>query len=179
MLLDKKISQKIAIFKGKYTFGLYQLIFGTYLNVLQCVGLHFLSLVSFIPYVSFIKNSKIGPPCRLFHTWLLFFFSFWVLCVFYSIRVVYSGLKSTDLANLTLCQDFFCQKSTQHRMHLAQEKTAFFTRPLRPLFGLWLQRPCNKSFRVVNKLPACKVWTKLVNKQQRYGIFNFSRLFGL
>ena len=34
-LLDKKISQKIAIFKGKYTFGLYQLIFGTYLNVLQ------------------------------------------------------------------------------------------------------------------------------------------------
>ena len=94
MLLDKKISQKIAIFKGKYTFGLYQLIFGTYLNVLQCVGLHFLSLVSFIPYVSFIKNSKIGPPCRLFHTWLLFFFSFWVLCVFYSIHVVYSGLKS-------------------------------------------------------------------------------------
>ena len=88
---------KIAIFKGKYTFGLYQLIFGTYLNVLQCVGLHFLSLVSFIPYVSFIKNSKIGPPCRLFHTWLLFFSSFWVLCVFYSIRVVYSGLKSTYL----------------------------------------------------------------------------------
>ena len=33
MLLDKKISQKIAIFKGKYTFGLYQLIFGAYLNV--------------------------------------------------------------------------------------------------------------------------------------------------
>ena len=68
LLLDKKVSQKIAIFKGKYTFGLYQLIFGTYLNVLQCVGLHFLSLVSFIPYVSFIKNLKIGPPCRLFHT---------------------------------------------------------------------------------------------------------------
>ena len=37
------------------------------------------------------------------------------------------AFSTTDLANLTLCQDSFAKK---HRMHLAQEKTAFFTRPL-------------------------------------------------
>ena len=56
---------------------------------------------------------------------------------------------------------------------------SYLQRPLRPLFGLWLQRPCNKLFLVVNKLPAHKVWAKSVHKHQSYLWRPLQPLFGL
>ena len=60
------------------------------------------------------------------------------------------AFSTTDLANLTLCQDFFLPKSTQHRMHLAQEKTAFFTRPLPGVS--WKFRKHNKLRKKCNAI---------------------------
>ena len=42
---------------------------------------------------------------------------------------------------------------------LVHKHQSYLKRPLQPLFGLWLQRPCSNPFMWSNKLPACKVWS--------------------
>ena len=50
--------------------------------------------ISFISYVSFIKFFPNGPPYRLKDAYHLFFGGVEVLCIFYSVHIVYTIVKS-------------------------------------------------------------------------------------
>ena len=52
--------------------------------------------ISFIWYVSFIKIFPNGPPYRLRDAYHLFFLGVEVLCISYSVHIVYTIVKSID-----------------------------------------------------------------------------------